>query len=164
LGWLSYPKVKALVNPAVRTARRSSVVALADSTTFAEDTSFRLPLGLGNWRITGRFLFTNDGSVGEGAKVQIAHSGATLVMYNYKRWAVNGNPQVSTYPYFGASLALPLVMNSCTTFDLAYGYDLDQLDINVTQPGMLIVSTAKEATGGDVHIRIGSFISAEKLP
>jgi hypothetical protein len=165
LGWYRYPKVKALVNPAVRTARRSSVVALANSTTFAEDTVFRMPLGVGLWRITGRFLFTNDGSVGEGAKVQISHSGAaTLVVRNYKRWAVNGNTQVSVYPYFGGTESMPVVMNSCTTFDLAYGYDLDQLDINVTQPGILITSTAKEATGGDVHLREGSFIKAEKLP
>jgi hypothetical protein len=164
LGWIRYPKVQNISTPTIIQAERTSVLLIADTTTFTEDTVFRRPLPVGRWRITGRFLFTNDGSAGEGGKVEINHTGgATLVQIGYTRWGINGNPQVFTWPYFGGSIGLPLVLSGNTDKDLGYGYDIENLTVNVVRAGVITVSVAKEIVGGDVHFREGSYIRLEKI-
>lgn len=164
LGWVRYPKAMRVSTPIIRTARRTAYVELPNNTDLAEDTSFRIFLDAGIWRINGRFLFSNDGTAGEGAKLQMNHTGtAVMQAINYKRWDYNASPIVFTWPHFGASYGFPFNFAGCTGFNYAYGYDVDQVDLIVYYPGFLTIKVAKEAIGGAVYFRESSFLSAEKV-
>jgi hypothetical protein len=166
LQWISYPESQGKNQPVKRLGERTASSELADSTTLAEDTSFRLKgLTAGRWRLKGNFIFSNDDSAGEGAKVSIGFGGtATLSGYKWCKWENNNTQVPYSYPGFGFSAGVPFEMNGATGYNQSYGFELTHGTFVVASPGDVIVKIAKEATGGSVHIRESSWIEAEKLP
>jgi hypothetical protein len=166
LGWLRLPSLQTKSHAIARVADRTNASELPSDGVLIEDSNFRVrALSVGRWRLSGFLLFTNDGSAGEGARAQLDFSGAaTLEAYRWDKFQSNAAPIRYVYPTHGASLSLPFTMEGLNLISAngGYGYEF-MATIDVKGPGDVIVRLSKEAPGGPVYIREGSFLEARKL-
>jgi hypothetical protein len=165
LGWTRYPSLSAKANPTVKTVHLDHPFELPNAIAYSDVPAARIALDAGTWRLSGRWLFTNDGSAGEGGKILLEHTSQTAVMKSVEYSKLQGNsPPISVLsPFFGGHLPWPLEMVGQIGGNANFGYRLESLDLVVNAPGFLKVRAAKENLGGPVLLREGSFLRAERV-